>query len=91
MPLRFSCSGCFSLSLAVSCLHCLLYKLIDKSDILLFGDLRPLYPKTCRVRRIKPIALRTYSEYCNKLFVLGLIQAKMAAIQGKVSDYRMVH
>ena len=89
MPLRFFCSCRFSLPLAVSCLHFLLYELIDKSDTILFGNLRPLYLKTCRVRRIKPIALRTYSEYCNKLVDFGLIQAKMAAIQGKVREFNV--
>ena len=45
---------------------------------------------TVRMRLIKPIALRTYVKYCNKLVDFGLIQAKMAAFQGKVRKNRMM-
>ena len=38
-------------------------------------------------KKIKPIAIRTYSEYCNKLIDMGLIEAKRAAIQGKVREF----
>jgi len=71
--------------------HRLLYNLIAKSPGVLSGDLWRLYLKTCDSRRIKPIAVRTYSDYCNKLVELGLIHAKRAAIQGKVREFNLVH
>ncbi len=67
--------------------HCLLYELIAKNAGILSGDLWRLYLKKCRITGIKPIAVRTYSEYCNKLVELGLVQAKRAAIQGKVREF----
>ena len=38
----------------------------------------------------KPIAVRTYSDYCNKLVEVGLVQAKRAAIQGKVRKFTVL-
>ncbi|RKY12783.1 MAG: hypothetical protein DRP65_00240 [Planctomycetota bacterium] len=70
--------------------HCLLYELIAKNGGILSGDLWRLYLKTCRATRTKPIAVRTYSQYCNKLVELGLVQAKRAAIQGKVRKFSTI-
>jgi orc1/cdc6 family replication initiation protein len=70
--------------------HRLLYELVIKQKNILSGDLWRVYLKTCNDRGIKPIALRTYSEYCNKLVELGLIQTKRAAIQGKVREFSVV-
>lgn len=70
--------------------HRLLYELIAKHPGILSGDLWRLYLKTCQSKRIKPIAIRTYSEYCNKLAALGLVEAKRAAIPGKVREFRPV-
>lgn len=64
--------------------HRLLYELIAKKTVILSGDLWRSYLKRCNATNIKPIANRTYSSYCNKLVELGLVQAKRAAIQGKV-------
>ena len=70
--------------------HRLLYELIAKNAGILSGDLWRLYLKTCNARKIKPIAVRTYSDYCNKLVELGVVQAKRAAIQGKVRQFSTV-
>jgi len=70
--------------------HRLLYELVAKNAGILSGDLWRLYFKTCNIRDIKPIADRTYSQYCNKLVELGLVQAKRAAVQGKVRQFSMV-
>jgi Cdc6-like AAA superfamily ATPase len=70
--------------------HRLLYELIAKNKGILSGDLWRLYLKTCHTKQIKPIAVRTYSDYCNKLVELGLVQAKRAAIQGKVRQFSTV-
>ncbi len=64
--------------------HRLLHELVARMPGILSGDLWRLYLKTCATRRIRPIAVRTYSDYCNKLAVLGLIDARRAAIQGKI-------
>jgi cell division control protein 6 len=70
--------------------HRLLYDLIEKNPGILSGDLWRLYLKTCNARKIAPIAVRTYSDYCNNLAELGLVQAKRAAIQGKVREFSAV-
>ena len=70
--------------------HRLLYELIAKRPGILSGDLWRLYLKTCQSKKIKPIAVRTYSEYCNKLAALGLVEAKRATIPGKVREFRPV-
>jgi len=67
--------------------HRLLYELIAKKAGILSGDLWRLYLKMCRTTGTKPIAIRTYSDYCNKLVEVGLVQAKRAAIQGKVREF----
>jgi len=69
--------------------HRLLYELIARNRGILSGDLWRLYLKTCDAKGIRPIAIRTYSEYCNKLAELGLVQAKRAAIQGKVREFSL--
>lgn len=71
-------------------LHRLLFELIAKSKKILSGDLWRLYQKTCRGTGTKPIAVGTYSEYCNKPVELGLVQANRAAMQGKVREFSMV-
>ena len=70
--------------------HRLLYELVGKSKSILSGDLWRLYLRTCAARQMKPIAVRTFSDYCNKLADLGLIHAKRAAIQGKVREFSVV-
>lgn len=70
--------------------HRLLYELVAKSKKVLSGDLWRLYLKTCNMKKIRPIAVRTYSDYCNKLVELSLVQAKRAAIQGKVREFSVV-
>jgi len=68
--------------------HHLLYELIAKKRNILSGDLWRLYLKTCEKRNVEPIAVRTYSDYCNNLVELRLVQAKRAAIKGKVREFR---
>lgn len=70
--------------------HHLFYELISKNDRILSGNLWRLYLKTCDRKKIRPIAVRTYSDYCNKLVEVGLVQAKRAAIQGKVREFSVV-
>jgi Cdc6-like AAA superfamily ATPase len=67
--------------------HRLLYELIDKNHNVLSGELWRLYLKTCDTKKVRPIAVRTYSDYCNKLVEVGLVKAKRAPIQGKVREF----
>jgi len=67
--------------------HRLLYELISASSGILSGDLWRLYLEACGERNIKPIAVRTHSDYCNKLVETSLVQAKRAPIQGKVREF----
>ncbi len=69
--------------------HKLLFELIAGNPGILSGDLWRLYLRTCTSKAIKPIAIRTYSDYCNKLVETGLIRAKRAAIQGKVREFNV--
>jgi cell division control protein 6 len=70
--------------------HKLLFELIAENAGILSGDLWRLYLRTCPTKSLKPIAVRTYSDYCNKLVESGLIRAKRAAIQGKVREFHPV-
>jgi len=70
--------------------HRLLYELVVKNPGVLSGDLWRIYLRTCTGRKTKPIAVHTYSDYCNKLVELGLVQSKRAAIQGKVRQFSAV-
>ena len=70
--------------------HRLLHELVSRSPGILSGDLWRLYLRTCVARRIRPIAIRTYSSYCDKLAELGLIDARRAAIRGKVRVFSAV-
>ncbi len=68
--------------------HRLLYELIEKNGEILSGKLWTVYLNACRKKRMKPIALRTYSDYTNKLKELGLIKAERASVRGKVRVLR---
>lgn len=71
--------------------HHLLHELIAENNGILSGALWRLYLQVCKRRKIKPIAERTYSDYCNSLVKVGLIEAKRAAIKGKVRQFQIIH
>jgi len=64
--------------------HRLLYEIIKKQKEVLSGKLWSLYLNECQRKKIKPMAVRTYSIYTNKLIELGLIRAERALVRGKV-------
>ena len=70
--------------------HRLLYELIANRPGVLSGDLWRVYQNACRGKELCPIAVRTYSDYCNHLAEAGLIEAKRAPIQGKVREFRAI-
>jgi cell division control protein 6 len=64
--------------------HKLLYNIIKKRKEVLSGKLWSLYLKECEKKKMKPMAVRTYSLYTNKLIELGLIKGERALVRGKV-------
>jgi cell division control protein 6 len=64
--------------------HRLLYEITRKQKQILSGTLWSLYLRECKKKKIKPMAVRTYSLYTNKLIELGLIKAERALVRGKV-------
>ncbi|MBM3157438.1 MAG: AAA family ATPase [Chloroflexi bacterium] len=74
---------------ALSDHHKLLYELVKGKTDLLSGDLWRLYLETCRARGMKPIAMRTFSVYMNRLIREGLVTGKRAPIRGKVRIFKI--
>lgn len=68
--------------------HRLLYELIKEKKEIESGKLWKLYLQKCRELNKKSIALRTYSEYMNKLIELDLIQWDRALVRGKVRVFK---
>lgn len=66
-------------------------RVIKKTYLLnkLTPDHRILYEIIKSKKGVQPIALRTYSEYVNKLRDLGLIKADRARVRGKVRVFRV--
>jgi orc1/cdc6 family replication initiation protein len=74
---------------ALSDNHRLLYALVKRKGELLSGELWRLYLRTCRAKGIKPIAVRTFSVYMNRLIREGLVTGKRAQIRGKVRIFKI--
>jgi Cdc6-like AAA superfamily ATPase len=64
--------------------HRLLFTTIKAQGQVLSGELWKLYLKECKKKKIRPMAVRTFSLYTNKLSELGLIKAERALVRGKV-------
>jgi cell division control protein 6 len=64
--------------------HRLLSEIIKKQGQVLSGKLWSLYLEECKRKKLKPMAVRTYSLYTNKLIELGLVKAERALVRGKV-------
>ena len=56
--------------------HRLLYEVISRQPSIESGDLWRTYLARCEQQHIKPIALRTFSPYINRLIYDGLINAE---------------
>jgi cell division control protein 6 len=69
--------------------HKILYEIIKSRKEILSNQLWEDYVSEARKKGIQPIALRTYSEYVNKLRDLGLVRAERARVRGKVRVFRM--
>ena len=69
--------------------HRLLYELVKERKEIQSGELWKAYLKKCRKLKKQPIALRTYSEYMNKLIELDLVQWDRALVRGKVRVFKI--
>jgi len=65
----------------------LLYQLVKDNPGILSSQLKRKYYGMCKVRKIEPMAERTYSEYLNKLRRLGLIKSTRALVRGNIWRY----
>ncbi len=70
--------------------HRILYEIIRSKKETLSNDLWEAYLAEAQKRGTAPIALRTYSEYVNKLRDLGLIKIERARVRGKVRAFGVV-
>ena len=74
---------------ALSDHHKLIYQLIQKKGEVLSGQLWRLYLTRCKAKRIKPIAVRTFSNYMNRLIREGLIATNRAPLRGRVRIFKI--
>jgi DNA-binding transcriptional ArsR family regulator len=56
---------------------------------LISGDLWGAYLSGAAERGLNPIALRTFSEYMNKLRDVGLVKVSRARVRGKVRLFKI--
>lgn len=69
--------------------HRLLYDLVKERKTVNSGKLWKLYLERCTSLKKQPIALRTFSEYMNKLIELDLLQWDRALVRGKVRIFKV--
>ena len=69
--------------------HRLLYELVKKNKEINSGELWKAYLAKCAKLKKQPIALRTFSEYMNKLIELDLVKWDRALVRGKVRVFRI--
>ena len=69
--------------------HKLLYNLIKEKREIMSGELWKQYLRKCHNLNRRAIALRTYSEYINKLIEIGLVQSDRALVRGKVRVFKI--
>jgi orc1/cdc6 family replication initiation protein len=69
--------------------HRLLYDLVAERGKINSGELWQAYLDRCDSLSKPPIALRTFSEYMNKLIELGLVRWDRALVRGKVRVFKV--
>jgi cell division control protein 6 len=69
--------------------HKLLYMLVKENKEINSGDLWKAYLKRCRELQKKPLALRTFSKYMNRLIEMELVQWDQALVKGQVRAFRI--
>lgn len=69
--------------------HRLLYEIVKESREINSGELWKVYLSRCRAENKPTIALRTFSEYMNKLIELDLVRWDRALVRGKVRVFKL--
>jgi len=69
--------------------HKLLFQIVQKKGKVLSGELWRLYLRRYKSKRIKPIAVRSFSNYMNRLIREGLITTNRAALRGRVRIFKV--
>jgi Cdc6-like AAA superfamily ATPase len=67
-----------------------LYELVKKKKEVNSGELWKLYLSECKRLKKQPIAVRTFSEYMNRLIEIGLVQWDRALVRGKVRVFKSI-
>jgi len=68
--------------------HRMIYEIVKQQQKVLSGDLWEAYLHNCSKRGRKPLASRTFSEYCSRMVQTGLIASERARVRGKVRLFR---
>lgn len=68
----------------LTCDHRIIYEIVKQQQKVLSANLREAYLCSCAKSKRKPLAPRTFSEYCNGLIHTGLITSERARVRGKV-------
>jgi len=69
--------------------HRLLYELVRQRSEINSGELWEAYLERCRAENKPAIALRTFSEYMNRLIELELVRWDRALVRGKVRVFKV--
>jgi len=69
--------------------HRILYEIVRERKEINSGELWEAYLSRCRAENKPPIALRTFSEYMNKLIELDLVRWDRALVRGKVRIFKV--
>jgi Cdc6-like AAA superfamily ATPase len=70
--------------------HRMFYEIVKQKGKILSGDLWQEYLQRCERIRRKPLAWRTFSDYCNRLVQTGLVISERARVRGKVRLFKTV-
>lgn len=70
--------------------HRMLYEIVKQKGKILSGDLWEEYLQRCERIGRKPLAWRTFSDYCNRLVQTGLVTSERARVRGKVRLFSVV-
>ena len=67
----------------------ILFEIVRQKKEIISGDLWAAYLSGAAERGLNPIALRTFSEYMNKLRDVGLVKVSRAGVRGKVRLFKV--
>lgn len=68
--------------------HRIIYEIIKTRGRILSGDLWQAYLRRCERIKRRPLAARTFSDYCNRLVHTKLITSERARVRGKVRLFK---